>query len=95
MEEQLEPGEVWISGCYSPSLNMRAPHWVINAEFPQGRLTTELRQAWEWAHEDALHFNRPEELNGAEDWQAAVWAGIPPFEFDVELTPIDPGAITQ
>ena len=77
--EELKDGEVWISGAYSASLNARVPHWVINEEFPEGRITTELRQAWEWANADAVHFNRPEELNGAEDWEPSVWAGLPPF----------------
>lgn len=75
--EELKPGECWISGAYSATLGMRAPHVVINEEWPLGRWTTELRQAWEWANADAVIFNKPETETGATDWVGAVWAGVP------------------
>ena len=84
MQEELEPGQVWISGAYSAKLDIRVPHYVINEEWPQGRFTTELRQAWEWAHEDAVHFNHhTETLAEADDWTGAVWAGVPPVAPEV------------
>jgi hypothetical protein len=86
--EELKENEVWMAGAYSATLDAQIPHIVINDEYPSGRFTTELRQAWEWAHEDATHFNRPEEDNGAVDWVPRVWAGVPPIEFDVLVTPI-------
>ena len=91
MTEELKPGEIWVVGCYSATLNARIPHWMITDQYPLGRITTDVREAWEWAHEDALHFNKPEELNGAEDWEPAVWAGVAPFEYNVPVTPIESG----
>ena len=82
--EELEPGQVWISGAYSAKLDKRVPHFVINEEFPNGRFTTELRQAWEWAHEDAVHFNSEPTLKEyTDDWTGAVWAGVPPISPEI------------
>jgi hypothetical protein len=93
MEEvTLKEGEYWIAGARSPSLgNYSLEHVVINEEYPLGRYTKDPRQAWVWAHEDAAHFNRAEEANGATDWIATIWPGIPTVE-QVTVEPTQLGA---
>jgi hypothetical protein len=87
MTDQLKPNEYWIAGAYSPSLGgERVEHVVINELHPRGRYTQDIRVAWSWAHEDAAHFSRPDQANGAVDWVAAVWAGVPQIEW-VETQP--------
>jgi hypothetical protein len=82
--EELKEGEVWISGAYSATVDQRVPHVVINEEWPQGRFTLELRQAWEWAHADAEHYKQtPQLAELATDWVGAVWAGVPPISPEV------------
>jgi hypothetical protein len=81
MTQELKEGECWIAGARSPSLgNYNLEHVVINADYPKGRYTKDPRQAWVWAEEDAAHFNQPEQDNGAVDWLAAVWPGVPTVE---------------
>jgi len=87
MTQELKENEYWIAGAYSPSLGgERVEHVVINEQFPKGRYTQDIRLAWTWAHEDAAHFNREDQANGAGDWVADVWAGIPRIEW-VETMP--------
>jgi len=80
-EQTLKDTEYWIAGAESASLGgHKLEHVVMNAAYPLGRYTRDPRQAWEWAHEDALHFNQTDQANGAEDWVAAIWPGVPTIE---------------
>lgn len=81
MTAELKDNEYWIAGATSASLGgYNLEHVVMNEQYPQGRYTRDPRQAWEWAHADAAHFNLASEGNGATDWQAAIWPGVPTIE---------------
>ena len=80
-EVTLKDNEYWIAGARSPSLgDYSLEHVVVNAEYPKGRYTKDPRQAWVWAHEDAELFNRTDQANGAGDWIATIWPGVPTIE---------------
>ena len=81
MTQELKANEYWIAGARSPSLgNYNLEHVVVNEQYPQGRYTRDPRQAWVWAELDAAHFNRADQANGATDWVASIWPGIPTVE---------------
>jgi hypothetical protein len=89
MTDELKPNEVWLAGATSESLGgFHLQHVVILPDYPRGRYTRDKRLAWTWAHEDAAHFNLATEANGAVDWVAAVWAGVPHVEQVRAETPI-------
>jgi hypothetical protein len=80
-----------MAGAYSASLDYNLIHLVMTPEYPQGRLTKDVRVAWDWAHADALQFNQ-DEKSTATDWVANVTIDTSPFE-QLEIKPdIAPGA---
>jgi hypothetical protein len=81
----LEDNEYYLAGAYSPSIDYNLTHLVITPQYPTGRLTKDIRQAWDWAHEDALQFNQ-DEKNPQNDWLANVTIGTNPFE-QVDIKP--------
>ena len=81
----LERDEYYLAGAYSPSIDYNLTHLVMSPEHPQGRLTKDIRQAWDWAHADALHFNQ-DPKNPQNDWLANVIIGTSPFE-QVDVKP--------
>ena len=75
----LEDNEYYLAGAYSPSIDYNLTHLVMSPEHPMGRLTRDIRQAWDWAHADAQQFNL-DEKNPHDDWLANVTIGTSPFE---------------
>ena len=82
-----EPDEYYMAGAYSPSLAYAITHLVISPEYPGGRLTRDERQAWAWAHADAVQFN-DDDRSLAKDWIANVRIETNPYE----QVQIEPGA---
>ena len=81
MTVELKENEYWIAGATSASLGgYNLEHVVMNEQYPGGRYTKDPRQAWVWAYEDAEYFNRADQANGAVDWVANIWPGIPTIE---------------